>query len=381
MFNNEDNKVATILKMCKSHFRNFCGAFERYSGIKHCFDVETSTAVKKMFDGAHGKVDSISINDFSTLYTLFDHNHLLENIRWLFETLSKNSGKNCIKVESNTAKWVQDANGENAFTVGEVLDMISFLVKETYIKAFGHIFQQVKGMIMGGKVSGWLSDCSLMVDEFKYIRNKISNGLRVQANELKYFCRYRDDCTTLNCPGFLDIAKEMYPPSLSLTQENVDLSMANVLDMEVKIVQRSCITKIYCKTDHFPFNVISLPFLESNIDKDLCYRVFYSQIIRFERLSTHRTDFELRTKFLGNILKERGYLSHALERQFSKCIIKYMAEFQKWELPLNVKEWFGDIFNSQPTDLILPQVISDSFSQPAVSNLSNNNRREFNSQP
>ena len=107
------------------------------------------------------------------------------NIKWLFETLSKNSGKNCIKVESNTAKWVQDANGcNNMFTVGEVLDMISFLVKETYIKAFGHIFQMVKGMIMGGKVSGWLSDCSLMVDEFKYIRSKISNGLRVQANAL-----------------------------------------------------------------------------------------------------------------------------------------------------------------------------------------------------
>ena len=157
--------------------------------------------------------------------------------------------------------------------------MISFLVKETYIKAFGHIFQQVKGMIMGGNVTGWLSDCSLMVDEFKYIRNKISNGLSNEANALKYFKRYRDDCTTLNCTNFMDIA------SLSLTQENDDPSKANVLDMEVNISERTCITKIYCKTDYFPFNVISLPFLESNIDGDLCHRVFYSQIIRFQRLS------------------------------------------------------------------------------------------------
>ena len=76
----------------------------------------------------------------------------------LFEMLSKNSGKNCIEVTYKSARWVQDANGDKSYTVGEVLDMISFLVKETYIKAFGHIFQQVKGMIMGGKVSGWLSD-------------------------------------------------------------------------------------------------------------------------------------------------------------------------------------------------------------------------------
>ena len=83
-------------------------------------------------------------------------------------------------------------------------------MKETYIKAFGHIFQQVKGIIMGGKISGWLSDCSLMVDEFLYIRNKMSNGLNDQAIRLKFFRRYRDDCTTLNCQNFLDIAKDIY---------------------------------------------------------------------------------------------------------------------------------------------------------------------------
>lgn len=177
-----DDKIARVLKMCKSHFRNLCGVYERYSGVKHCFDVETSTEVKDIFDNAHGKVDSISINDFSTLYTLFDHDHLLSNMRWLFETLSKNSGYNCIKIEYKSARWVQSANGDNTYTVGEILDMITFLIKQTYIKAFGHIFQQVKGMIMGGKVSGWLSDCSLMVDEFKYVRNKISNGLLIEAD-------------------------------------------------------------------------------------------------------------------------------------------------------------------------------------------------------
>ena len=206
-----DDKIARVLKMCKSHFRNLCGVYERYSGVKHCFDVETSTEVKDMFDNAHGKVDSISINDFSTLYTLFDHDHLLSNMRWLLETLSKNSDYNCIKIEYKSARWVQSANGDNTYTVGEILDMITFLIKQTYIKAFGHIFQQVKGMIMGGKVSGWLSDCSLMVDEFKYIRNKISNGLLIEANALKYFKRYRDDCTTLNCRNFMDIARDIYP--------------------------------------------------------------------------------------------------------------------------------------------------------------------------
>ena len=342
-----DDKVAKILKMCKSHFRNLCKVYESYSGIKYCFDVETSTEVKDMFDGAYGSVASISINDFSTLYTLFDHEHLLSNIRWLLDTLSKNSGKSCIKIDYDKARWVSNASDSDSYTVGEVLDMVSFLVKETYIKAFGHIFQQVKGIIMGGKISGWLSDCSLMVDEFRYVKSKISSGLREDACRLKFFRRYRDDCTTLNCPNFIDIAREIYPQSLSLTQENEDPSKANVLDMEVSIANSICTTKVYCKTDHFPFEVISFPFLESNIDNGLCYRVFYSQVIRFQRLCSNRCDFETRTRHLGIVLKGRGYIISRLEKEFCKAVRKYISEFQKWSLPFDFNAWFKRIMNER----------------------------------
>ena len=372
-----DEIVAKILKMCKSHFRNLCRVYENYSGIRYCFDVETSMEVKDMFDSAYGKVNSISINDFSTLYTLFDHDHLLGNIRWLLDTLSKNSGKYCIKVEYEKARWVSSANESNSFTVGEVLDMISFLVKETYIKAFGSIFQQVKGIIMGGKISGWLSDCSLMVDEFQYVKNKISNGLRNEATRLKYFRRYRDDCTTLNLNNFLEIAGEIYPPSLSLTQENDDPSFANVLDMEVRIQDLQCNTKIYCKTDHFPFEVISFPFLESNIDEGLCYRVFYSQLVRFQRLCSERADFELRTKHLGLILKNRGYKLTRLRNEFCKAINKYIREFQKWAIPLNLIEWFRKIFSEQTA----PRPVFTSFSQPTAGLAIEDSAQIHSSQP
>ena len=74
-----DRLIALVLKMCKSHFINLCRKNEEFSGIKYVFDVQTSMEVKNMFDNANGIV-SISINDFSTLYTLFDHEHLLHDI-------------------------------------------------------------------------------------------------------------------------------------------------------------------------------------------------------------------------------------------------------------------------------------------------------------
>ncbi len=151
----------------------------------------------------------------------------------------------------------------------EILDMVDYLVRNTFIKALGNIFRQDKGIIMGGKSSGWLSDCSLMVDEFKYIEGKVKSGLVDEARRLKFFSRYRDDCTTVNVGDFLTISAEIYPASLSLTQENEDLSKANVLDMEVGISDGIINTRVYCKTDHFPFDVISLHFLSSNLDSNI----------------------------------------------------------------------------------------------------------------
>ena len=196
---------------------------------------------------------------------------------------------------------------------------------------------------MGGKSSGWLSDCSLMVDEYKYIDNKIKSGYIDEAHRLKLFRRYRDDCTSINIDNFLDIAREIYPPSLDLTRENDRIDEANVLDMEVKLNNGNIITKVYCKTDAFPFHVISLPFLESNLDDKICYKVFYGQVIRYQRLCNFLSGFEERTKYLLDILKERGYDVNRLGREFCKAVECYISEFQKWVIPLDFKKWFINI--------------------------------------
>ena len=224
--------------------------------------------------------------------------------------------------------------------------MVDYLVRNSYIKAFGNIFRQGKGIIMGGKSSGWLSDCSLMVDEFEYVDGKIRGGLLEEADKFRFFRRYRDDCTSLNMDNFLRIASEIYPPSLTLTQENDRPDKVNVLDMVAEVVDGRITTKVFCKTDHFPFEVISLPFLDSNLDSGICYRVFYGQIIRFQRLCSLKEDFEERVRFLANILLRRDYDLRMLQRQFCRAVDKYILEFQKWTISLDLRLWFSDIIRS-----------------------------------
>ena len=340
-----DSIVALVLKMCKSHFVNLCKKSEEFSGRKLVFDVQTSMEVKNMFDKAED-VLTISINDFSTLYTLFDHEHLLGNISWLLHRLAKNSNHRHIRIGKDKAWWVLGSSEGIVYSLEDVLEMVDYLVRNSYIKAFGNIFRQGKGIIMGGKSSGWLSDCSLMVDEFKYVDGKIRGGFLEEADKFRFFRRYRDDCTSLNMDDFLRISSEIYPPSLTLTQENDQPDKVNVLDMVAEVVNGRILTKVYCKTDHFPFEVISLPFLDSNLDSMVCYRVFYGQIIRFQRLCSLKEDFEERVRFLANILLKRDYSVKLLQKQFCRAVDRYIQEFQKWTISLDLRSWFYDIIRS-----------------------------------
>ena len=335
-----DKIIANILKMCKEHFKNLCNKAYNFSGVRYFFDVQTSSEVKAMFDSAQGLAESISINDFSTLYTTFDHEHLLSNMNWLLSKLSRNSGMTFIRVGHGTAWWVANDTEGLTYGVAEVIDMIEYLIRNTYVKAFGKIFRQDRGVIMGGKSSGWLSDCSLMVDEYKFIDGKVKSGNIAEANNLKFFRRYRDDCTSINITEFINISRNIYPPSLDLTQENSDFNMANVLDMEVKLVNGNITTKVFCKTDTFPFDVISLPFLETNIVTKICYKVFYGQIVRYQRLCTDISTFEERTKILIDTLINRRYRLDKLQREFCRAIERFISDFQVWSIPLDFKDWF-----------------------------------------
>ena len=364
-----DATVAKILKMCKGHFINLCKKYESLSGIRYCFDIEKSGDLKDGLDRFMGDARSISINDFSTLYTLFEHDHLIRNMTWLLERLSKNSGCGSVKVSYDKAYWTRDTNKDNTFCVAEIIEMIQLLIGESYIKAFGKNFRQIKGIIMGGKCSGWLSDCSLMVDEFKYIDKIVKNGDLVLAHKFKGLNRYRDDCTALNIDDFRTLAQDIYPPSLELSQENDDMSQAAVLDMFVSVRDGYFKTKVYNKTDSFPFNVVSMPFLESNISLKVCYKVFFSQVLRYQRLCSFKHDFEDRVYSLGKSLEERGYKMDKLGKEFRQVVSNYRSEFERWDIPINSLSWFTSIF-ANPSDIPPPSRLTNitPFSQPTTIN-------------
>ena len=63
-------------------------------------------------------------------------------------------------------------------------------------------------------------------------------------------------------------------------------------------------------------------------------------------MSSLKEDFECRVKFLADISIKRGYDIKLLQKQFCRAVDKYIIEFQKWAILLDLRAWFFDIVRS-----------------------------------
>ena len=102
------------------------------------------------------------------------------------------------------------------------------------------------------------------------------------------------------------------------------------LDLSITVSDREFVIKVYCKTDDYDFEVITLPFLESNVDDLMCYSVYFGQILRFMRLCSKKEDFIERAKMLSAMLISRGYTRGRLPTKLNQVLERYKHEWSKF---------------------------------------------------
>ena len=90
------------------------------------------------------------------------------------------------------------------------------------------------------------------------------------------------------------------------------------------------VIKVYCKTDDYDFNVVTLPFLESNVAEEMCYNVYFGQVLRFLRICSKVVDFIERTKFLSDNLIARSYVKKKLATKLNQVLFRYNREWNKF---------------------------------------------------
>ena len=151
------------------------------------------------------------------------------------------------------------------------------LLFNSYVKFGPYVFKQIKGIPMGGNASPLIADLFLANLEFKYMDKLVSSNspenLRI-AKKLSNNSRYIDDiavCNMGNINDFITYSKDIYPASISLTSGNIENHRDTFLDLDVNIEDGNFVTKIYHKVDDFDFEVVSFPFITSNLSERVTY--------------------------------------------------------------------------------------------------------------
>ena len=204
---------------------------------------------------------------------------------------------------TGTTFWSNDRkSGYKFHTLDHVLDSLHFILYNTYVIFGPYTFLQTKGIPMGGNASPLIADLYLAWLDFKYLTKLVKRKDFQLVYDLASTSRYIDDIITPNLENFGEIASQIYPKEIPLEPSDNNGVHDTFLDLDIKVIDNKFEFKIFHKVDLFTFDVISFPFLESNIPKRICYSTFLSQLIRFTRICSTKFGFAERVNMLHNKL-------------------------------------------------------------------------------
>ena len=96
--------------------------------------------------------------------------------------------------------------------------------------------------------------------------------------------------------------------------------------------------------------ILNFPFLDGDVPRSTPHGVFISQLIRFDRVSSHVADFNARNKSSIYKLLQQGYRHHKLRKTFSKFYRRHYELVSKFNVGLKThlhqglseSEFYGD---------------------------------------
>ena len=87
---------------------------------------------------------------------------------------------------------------------------------------------------------------------------------------------------------------------------------------------------LYDKRDNFPFSIVRMPHLDSNIPTKMFYSSYGAEILRIARVTSCKNNFNEHCKILLNRSIKQGGKIAAMKRTLSKIFGRHFDVFQKF---------------------------------------------------
>ena len=105
---------------------------------------------------------------------------------------------------------------------------------------------------------------------------------------------------------------------------------ATFLDLDITIKGNIFVYKLFDKRDQFPFFIVRMPHLSSNIPTSVFYGAIFSEFLRIARCTLLLDDFTPRASELYKRMLTQGATKNKLDAQIVKGCNRYPNEFLKY---------------------------------------------------
>ena len=125
---------------------------------------------------------------------------------------------------------------------------------------------------------------------------------------------------------FGDVFEDIYPPELALKMEHSG-KHATFLSLDISIQDGIFVYQLFDKSDAFPFFIVRMPHLDSNIPESTFYSAMVGEFIRIARNSLFFKDFLLKAKLLVERMKSQGAKKSKCKSVLRKIISRHQEAF------------------------------------------------------
>ena len=141
---------------------------------------------------------------------------------------------------------------------------------------------------------------------------------KVKARHFHSIKRFIDDLCALNDGGeFGRVHKDIYPSELELKVEHSG-SQASFLNLYITIKEGIFVYRLFDKRDDFPFSIVRMPYVTSNIPESIFYSGMVEEFLRIARSTLLLADFLPKARELIHRLKNQGAVQHTSIRHLQK---------------------------------------------------------------
>ena len=270
---------------------------------------------------------SISTFDFSTLYTKLPHDQLVKELSDVIDFVFDAGANKHIAISNfGKAYWSKyKPKTSVSFTKNSLKTAVKHLVQNCYFTVGNVVMRQAIGIPMGIDPAPFWANLFLYQFEQRYMTDLISTD-KVKARHFHSTKRFIDDLCAINDGNlFGRVYTDIYPEELELKVEHSG-THASFLSLDITIIEDIFVYKLFDKRDDFPFSIVRMPHIDSNIPESIFYSALVGEFLRIARSTLLLGDFKSKARTLCQRMHSQGANRHTTKRNLLKIISRHSAE-------------------------------------------------------